>query len=329
MKHKKKTFIRWITRGALFAGSIDVGVSTLLFQDVFTRRKETINPILGKFLGKDEKNIYAKYNSLKLKGQQWLKEKESISEYWTIQSNDNLTLSARFIPSIPESTKTIICVHGYHSTGEEEYVLMSSLFHDAGYNVLLIDQRTHGKSEGKYIGFGCLERKDLTRWIQKVDDYHKGNGHIFLHGVSMGAATVLMTSGLDLPNCVKGIVADCGYTSPMDILHAVVDSDLMHIPCSEALIQSIQLICKLKANYRFDECSSIEAVRHSKCPIFIVHGNQDVLVPVQMAKEIYEACPNKKELWIVEGANHAESSCINPEKYKHKVITFYEDCINK
>lgn len=327
MKRKKKKITKWLTRGVLLGGSVDVGVSSLLFQQVFTRRKETINPILGKFLGKDEKNIYAKYNHYKIQGQHWLKDRESISQYWSIQSSDNLKLSARYIPAKPENSQTIICVHGYHSTGEEEYVLMSRLFHDAGYNILLIDQRTHGKSEGKYIGFGCLERNDLIRWIQKVDDYHKGDGDIFLHGVSMGAATVLMTSGLDLPNSVKGIVADCGYTSPMDILHAVVNSDLMHIPCSEALIQTINLICKFKANYRLDECSSLKAIRHSKCPIFIIHGDQDVLVPVQMAKEIYAACPNKKKLWIVEGANHAESSCINPEEYKHRVISFYKECI--
>lgn len=326
MKHN---IIKWITRGTLFVGAADIGASSLLFHEAFTRRKETMNPILAKFIGKDEKNIYAKYNSLKIIGKQWLKEKESISEYWTIDSYDGLKLSARFIPNKPDCTKTVICVHGYHSTGEEEYVLMSRLFYDAGYNILLIDQRTHGKSEGIYIGFGCLERYDILRWTQKVHNHYRGQCEIFLHGVSMGAATVLMTSNLDLPDTVKGIVADCGYTSPMDILQAVVNSDLMHIPCSEALIQSINMLCKFKAGFSLNECSSLEAVSHSKCPIFIIHGNQDVLVPVGMAQEIYNACSNKKKLWIVERANHAESSCINPEEYKHRVTAFYDECINE
>lgn len=321
--------LKTITKLTIGIGVLDLGISNLLFNEVFTRQKEEKRYFLNKFLNHDGYNIYDKYNNLKEQGQQWLQEIKPLTESWTLQSYDGLKLQALFIPAESESRKTIICVHGYHSTGQREYVLMSRLFHDAGYNVLLIDHRAHGLSEGKYISFGCLERNDIYGWVNKVNEKYNGKCDIFLHGVSMGAATVLMASGMNLPSTVKGIIADCGYTSPSAILHSVVRSDVLKIPFSDTLIASIDMLCKFKAHYSLNECSSLEEVSKTKCPIFIIHGDKDILVPVTMAKEIYQACSSHKKLWIVHGANHAESSCMNPEKYQKKVIEFLDECLNE
>ena len=102
-------------------------------------------------------------------GKEWLKEMEPTSEYWMIRSHDGLLLEARFLPAEKETNKTVLAVHGYLSDGERDYAVIARFFHEAGYNVLLLDNRAHGASEGKYIGFGCLEREDCYRWIQYLN----------------------------------------------------------------------------------------------------------------------------------------------------------------
>lgn len=324
---KKRTLLKWAAGGALAAGAAETGMAGAIFHVVFTRRRPTGSPIPGLHGNDGDSNYFAKYSDLKEAGQAWLKEKEATSERWTVFSQDGLKLCARFIPTEGESKRTVICVHGYHSTGEEEYVLMARMFHDSGYHVLLIDQRTHGASEGKYIGFGCLERKDLLCWIQEVDRRFDGQGEIFLHGVSMGGATVLMASGLELPPSVKGIAADCGFTTPKAILRAVVREGMVKVPFAGAIIETLDAICKVRAGFGLESCSALEAVAKSNCPIFIIHGDRDMLVPVEMARELYRACGGPKRLWIVEGANHAESSCMKPEEYQKQVTEFFDSCL--
>lgn len=329
MKKAEKRLIKWLAGGAIatgLAGLADFAAADIIFKEAFTRKDPNKKSILGMQGGDGQSNYFEKYRVYRDEGKQWLKEKEPISEYWTVFSFDMKKLRARFIPTQPMSKKTVICVHGYHSTGEDEYVLMGRMFYDAGYNILLIDHRTHGASGGDYIGFGCLEKADVRRWVREVDKRFDGRCEIYLHGVSMGAASVLMASGLEMPSALKGIVADCGYTTPKAILEAVVDQGLVKVPFSGAVIAALNEICKYKAGFRLESASSLESVAKAKCPIFIIHGSKDMLVPVSMAHEIYDACTGPKKLWIVEGANHAESSCLRPEEYKNRVIEFLEAC---
>lgn len=326
MKKKKSGLRKCLGRGILIAGLLDGGTAGAIFYEAFTRRKPDKRPIFSKKEGKGDPLPFEKYRHAIAEGKEWLKEMEPSSEYWSISSHDGLTLDARFLPAEPESRRTVICVHGYHSTGEEEYVLMARMFHEAGFNTLLIDQRTHGASEGTYIGFGCLEREDLYRWTRKVNSRYDGQCEIYLHGVSMGAATVLMTSELNLPPSVKGIAADCGYTTPKAIMQSVQDRGLVKVPFAGAVIAALDVLCRLLAGYGIDDCSSLKAVSRTNCPIFIIHGDKDSLVPVEMGQEIYHACSGPKKLWIVEGANHAESSYLYPEEYKERVTAFFDEC---
>ncbi len=157
-------------------------------------------------------------------------------------------MSAIYLPAEKKSDKTVIVAHGYMGNAET-MANYAKMFHDLGYNVLVPDARGHGRSEGDYIGFGWPERKDYVQWIDKIIAETGQSQQIVLYGVSMGAATVMMTSGEKLPNNVKAIIEDCGYSSVDEEL-AYQLKDMFNLP-SFPLIQVTSLITKIRAGYFF------------------------------------------------------------------------------
>lgn len=323
----KKTaqLFRWLAGGALAAGALQAGAAGVIFRDVFARRKPGGGLLPGVPGNGGEPSHFDPYTALTQEGRAWLKQQEPASEHWLLRSRDGLLLHARFLPADTESRRLVIGVHGYHSSGEEEYVSIARMFHEAGFHVLLIDQRAHGDSQGKIISFGCLERLDLQGWIDRAEHYFDGQIDIFLHGVSMGAATVLMTAGLALPPSVKGIAADCGYTTPRAILQSVAEHK--GIPLAGGIVGMLDALCRLRAGFGLEDASAPDAAAKAPCPVFIIHGDSDTFVPVEMAYEIYDACREPKKLWIVKGAHHAESSCLDPGEYKKQVVGFFNSCL--
>lgn len=195
-----------------------------------------------------------------------------------------------------------------------------------GYNVLLFDQRSHGESEGTYIGMGWLEKDDVLDWIDFVIT-KDSDANIILHGTSMGGATVMMVSGETLPENVKGIVEDCGYTSVWDMFANELDY-LYGLPTFPVL-NAAQLVGEIRAGYNFKEASSVESVKKATVPMLFIHGGADNYVVTDMVYDVYEACPTTKELLIVVGAGHAQSHYIDPELYYSTVFTFIEkNCIS-
>ncbi|MDY3918970.1 MAG: alpha/beta hydrolase [Candidatus Limivivens sp.] len=309
---------------AVAAGTATAVTTGLFFQDVVCRKKSGKGPLWD-----DEADGLEKYRDQIAEGKEWLKEMEPESEYVMIRSFDGLMLEARFIPAEEKTGKTVLAVHGYTATGEKDYAVMAGFFHEAGYNVLLVDNRAHGSSEGKYVGFGCLDREDCYRWIHYLNRRFHGNCEIFLHGISMGAATVLMTSELNLPPSVKGIVADCGYTTPRAQFEEIAKGTKKAGPFGKLIVACMDVVCRLVAGYGLTDCSSREAVARTKIPVFIIHGDADKTVSVDMAREIYKACASEKRLWIVEGAGHAESFYFAQEEYKKRVLNFFEECLGE
>jgi fermentation-respiration switch protein FrsA (DUF1100 family) len=230
-----------------------------------------------------------------------------------------------FYVSASGSPFTAILAHGYRG-GHWELDVYARFFHDTlGYNVLLPDARSHGASEGKYIGFGWLERLDYLDWIGWVKRRGGGNG-IILFGVSMGAATVMMTAGeADLPPEVKAVVADCGYTSAAEeILHVL---NRRRRPLARKLTALTGSLAKRRAGYSFEEASSLNQVRKARVPIFFIHGAEDTFVPTPMVYSIYEACPPEKEILVVQGAGHVQSYNTDPKTYERRVAAFLEKYI--
>ena len=235
-----------------------------------------------------------------------------------ITSFDNLKLHSYKILNETPSNKWAIVVHGYTSEG----LKMSSYaknFYNAGYNIIVPDLRAHGLSEGDYIGMGWDDRFDIISWINYVLN-ENSNSEIVLFGVSMGASTVAMTSGEELPSNVKAIIADCGYTSVWDEFSYQLDS-LFSLP--EFPVMNISsLVTQIRAGYSLKEASAIEQVKKSKTPILYVHGDKDDFVPTYMVDELYNATSSPKEKLIIKGAGHALSSSIDPYNYWNTVFNF-------
>ncbi|MCM1182368.1 MAG: alpha/beta hydrolase [Roseburia sp.] len=239
------------------------------------------------------------------------------------QSFDGLKLHATYFPPINEQAggkRVVICFHGYTSEGMSDCIGISNYYLKRGYAMLLPDARAHGQSEGTYIGFGCLDRKDALVWIKWVIGECGEDVEIVLHGTSMGGATVLMASGLELPSQVKGIVSDCGFTSPKEVFTHVL-STMYHLPAFP-VIPAADMLNKKLAGYGMDECNAKREVRKAKVPILFIHGEKDTFVPCRMCHELYDYCGGPKRKLIVKGAAHAESYYKNPEKYEEALTAF-------
>lgn len=251
-------------------------------------------------------------------GKEWI---ESMPcETWNIVSKDGLKLAGCFIPAKKSTGKTVIIAHGYSSKGRDNGSFARFYHEKLGFNVLMPDARGHGASEGNYIGFGWPERLDYLLWIQKVIEQVGAHSRIVLHGISMGGATVMMTSGEDLPKQVKAIIEDCGYTSVYDELSWQMRR-LYHLP-PFPLLPITSLFTKLRAGYDFYEASSVEQVKKSKTPILFIHGDSDTFVPAWMVWELYNACNSEKDIYIVKGAGHGVAYDTDRASYEKKVAEF-------
>ena len=236
-----------------------------------------------------------------------------------ITSEDGLKLHGTWFPREDE-TKVVICFHGYTSQGMNDYIGLSGYYLKRGYSMLLVDERAHGQSEGEYIGFGCLDRKDALGWIGWVLKECGESVQILLHGTSMGGSTVLMASGLELPPQVKGIVSDCAFTSPKYVFTHVLHT-MYHLPAFP-MIQIADRVNKEKAGYGLDECNAAREVQKATVPILFIHGEADTFVPCRMCKEIYENCVSPKQILTIPGAAHAESYYKDTAAYEQALDTF-------
>lgn len=239
---------------------------------------------------------------------------------WSLKSEDGLRLHAYYLPAKMPAPATVIIAHGYSGQAGKMGNLAQMYRETLGFNVLLPDARGHGRSEGSYIGFGWLERKDYIDWIHQIIAQNGKQSEIVLHGVSMGAATVMMASGEELPPQVKAIIEDCGYTSVKEQL-AYQLGRMYKLP-SFPLLHTTSLVTKLRAGYFFGEASAIKQVRKSKTPILFIHGDADLFVPFEMVNTLFENGPAEKELLIVPGAGHGLARQADPERYDMAVSRF-------
>lgn len=241
----------------------------------------------------------------------------------SVQSQDGLALFGRFYP-VTDPKGVFLLVHGYRSCGFYDFCGIFSFLQQEGYAVLLIDQRSHGKSEGRYIGYGALERDDCLRWIKWISLRYPSLP-VFLYGVSMGCATVLMASGLLLPETVHGIVADCGYTKPDAIFRKVAEENL-RIPrvFHRPLLFFTNHLCRLFAGYSPEAFSTVDALKTNRLPVLFIHGKADRFVPCRMTEENYRSCMAEKELFLSEKAGHAMCMFAEAEHYRSRLKAFAE-----
>ncbi|MGE7912587.1 alpha/beta hydrolase [Lysinibacillus xylanilyticus] len=258
------------------------------------------------------------------------KEKEETEKWFNenyedsfIQSFDDLKLHAYSLKNTNETNKWAIVFHGYSSDGSQ-MSKYAKHFYDTGYNVLVPDARAHGKSEGNYIGMGWHDRLDVVSWINNVISSDK-NAEIVLYGVSMGGATVMMASGEDLPNNVKAIIEDCGYSSVWNEFSYQLQA-IFNLP-EFPIMNFSSVVTKLRADYTLGEADSVKQVAKSKTPMLFIHGSNDTFVPFEMLDEVYEAANISKEKFIVEGAGHGGAESVAGDAYWKTINNFLEKYI--
>nr|WP_280927701.1 alpha/beta hydrolase [Lactobacillus sp. ESL0679] len=250
----------------------------------------------------------------------WFKQVKK--EKWYMQSaDDKYRLDANYIPS-KNSRKTAIVLPGYMDV-KENMGKYDALFHELGYNTLTPDPRAQGKSQGKYIGYGWVEKADVKKWINRVLAKNGQNQQIVVFGVSMGGATTMMVSGLQLPKQVKAFVEDCGYTSVKDEIEHEAKA-LYNMPAFPRfpLVEILSGINRVKVGYFLKDGSSINQLQQNHRPMLFIHGGNDTFVPTKMVYSNYRATKGPKELWVAPKSKHAHSYEDHPQAYKAHVSKF-------
>lgn len=224
----------------------------------------------------------------------------------------------------PEDAKRIIvAMHGWRSTWSQDFGAIAPFWFDNDCAVLFAEQRGQGNSGGEYMGFGLLERYDCLDWINWVNERTEGKLPIYLGGVSMGATTILMTAGFELPENVRGIVADCAFTSPHAIWKHVVENNF-HLPYG-LYSRAAKDICEKRIQVPSDSYSTTKALAKCKVPVLFIHGTDDNFVPIEMTYENYKSCASDKRLFIVPGAEHGMSYLVDKVGYETAVKQFWDD----
>lgn len=262
---------------------------------------------------------YEQYYHNILAGDRFLKEHNA--QPVKIRSDDGLLLYGEYVPA-DNPKGTILLAHGYRSNKCLEFGAVFDFYHNKGLNILVVDQRAHGKSEGKYITFGVKESRDMQAWIR----YHNENIGLYpmiLSGLSMGASTMLYLADAELPDNVRGIIADCGFTSPKEII-ATVYRRTIHLPAGPSL-WAADLFARMLAGFSLTEKDTTKSLANSKLPVLMVHGAADGFVPCEMTRQGYDACTGKKKLLLVEGADHGVSFLVDRSRYTQLVTDFLKE----
>lgn len=242
-------------------------------------------------------------------------------EVWTLTSEDGLKLIAdRFSPNEP-SDRWALLVHGYGRDRRFAYDYAEAYL-ERGWNVITPDLRAAGESEGTYMTMGVLESEDMLHWINWIVEADP-NAKIILHGVSMGAATVMLTTGEELPPNVLAAVEDCGYTSAYEMFTAQLEK-IFGLP-EFPIMPCVDLVSKIETGAAISDAAPLKAVVRTKVPMLFIHGDADRLIDHSMMERLFEASGAPiKEKWTVAGAGHADSKPRDPIAYFDHVFAFLD-----
>lgn len=317
---KNKKMVPLGTGIALGAGAAVFGACRWLFNYAIERKRWNLHGVMYRLLeGNGEPDPY--YQEVDRAEEEL---KKIPYEPVSLISMDGKKLKGRFYPGQEGVQDVFLAVHGCRNHGTREYSFLSSYYRKAGVPFLLIDLRACGDSEGDYMTYGWKESEDLLLWISWLIGKCGESCRIFLHGISMGAGTVLMTGDKELPEQVAGVVADCGYTSACDEF-AYQIKKCFHMPMAAPILFLTNLISKKKAGFDIRKAAPIEAVKTCKVPHLFIHGDKDDYVPYYMMDELYEACNARKWKVTVPGAVHARSYYVNPELYEESLEKFRKE----
>lgn len=283
-------------------------VSYYAFKGITLRKRSSVEQCFG-FVERD--GLYLRTDFEKLP-------RESIE----LKSKDGLTLRGVFVEKLKENKRVIIIVHGYTAAYSWSTQFIN-MFLKEGFNVLLVDQRSHGSSDGKYATYGYYEKYDLDLWVSWVRERVGEDAVIGLHGQSMGGGTVLEYAAIN--KFVKFIIADCPYSDMKRLMKHQFEK-LNHIPMFP-FFSTVNLIIMMKAKFSMKNVNPLKAMQDKDIPIMFIHGSNDNFVPTYMSEEMYKAKKGAKRLLIIEGAVHGNAYGTNKELYEREVHDFLKDVV--
>ena len=240
-----------------------------------------------------------------------------------ITSKDGLRLAAKYYPG-REGAPAAICFHGYRATARRDFSGGASDLIGRGYHVFLVDERAQGESGGHTMTFGIRERYDCLDWVEYVSGRLGKDVPITLHGISMGAATVLMAAGLSLPENVRAVVADSPYSAPMDIILKVSADRGLPAAVARPLVTAA---ASLFGRFDVTAVTAADAVRSAGIPILLIHGEDDRYVPCEMSRAIAEANPQRVRRFTFPGAGHGISYLVDKKRYQELVDAFLRESV--
>ncbi len=304
--------------GAVFNGLISYLTTRYLVKIALDREKPKVTDKVGSFISG---SLYNEEFLRRLSAaSQKLEHTET--EDVRIKAHDGVELVGHLY-RCAEPKRIVIAMHGWRATWHDNFGPVSDFFHENDCCVLFAEQRGQNNSGGDYIGFGITERFDCPDWVNWAIENISSTLPIYLCGVSMGATTVLMASGLELPKNVHGIISDCGFTSPNEIWKHIL-KDNLHAAYRLRLTIAKNLYDKMNRTDEF-EYSTMDALRNSKTPVLFIHGTDDHFVPVEMTYRNYCACAAPKRLLIVPGAEHGMSYLADTDGYETVLKNFWQE----
>ena len=289
----------WISLGVLAALLLAdlLGARALIRLTLERNRAQDADPL------PDGTPAWQAYYDRAEEGKAWLLSQPH--ETCEIRSFDGLRLRAVWVPAAEPTDRTILCLHGYRANGCFDFGAQSRFLRGLGWNLLLPDDRAHGQSEGRYIGFGNLDSRDCLSWCRFLAERYP-EGPVVLCGVSMGAAAVLAASGDPaLPPQVRGVAADCGFSSGWEEVRLQM-KNFFHLPAFP-LLPTADFLLRRLAGYSLRDREAVRQVRNTRVPLLVIHGGADTFVPARMGQEIFDAAGCDKRLLLVPGAVHAHS----------------------
>lgn len=242
-----------------------------------------------------------------------------------IMADDGVKLHAYYAYASNPTRKTAVIVHGYTDSAIRMFHIGYLYNKSLDYNIIVPDLRYTGLSEGDAIQMGWKDRLDVIDWIDLTPALFGDSIETVVHGISMGAATTMMTSGENLPDYIKCFVEDCGYTSVWEQFKKELDEQF-GLPAFP-LLYTASWICQIQNGWNFHEASAINQVKKCRKPMFFIHGDKDDFVPTYMVHEVYNAKPEPKEIWIVPDTDHATSYKNYPDEYTKRVKEFTDKYI--
>ena len=254
--------------------------------------------------------------------ERWARETKAMPhEVFSVTSFDGLTLRGKYYEYSPDAPIELM-VHGYRSNAERDLCGGVQRCFSLGHSALIVNQRASADSDGHVITFGVREYRDVLTWVEFMLEQFGKDVQIILTGISMGAATVMMTADHPFPPNVKGILADCGFTSPKAIIQKVIRQMGLPVPLAYPFVR---LGGWLYGGFDIESRAAVEVLKNSRIPVLFFHGEADGYVPCEMSRENYEACSSRKRLVTVADADHGLAYIRDPDGYRQAVREFFDE----